>query len=154
MDSTGWTRLIKHWRLEGLAIAEGASESELQEFESREGVLIPNEFRAYLQAVNGMVQMAPHDCDKNLFAFWQLGRIKPVRVECPQYAIDEATGNFFVFADYIVWSWAYALEMCPEPREAGKVILIGGLRPQAVSRSFTEFVELYVQDAAALYAQP
>ena len=150
-EGPNFARLIDYWKIQGLAIAEGAGESELDEFESREGVRIPNEFRTYLLAVNGMVQ--DYDSDGNLFAFWSLPRIKSVREECPECFVDETTGNFYAFADFIMWSWAYAVEMSSDPCSAGKVILVGGLRPQMVSQSFAEFIELYIQDARAIYSQ-
>jgi SMI1 / KNR4 family (SUKH-1) len=153
-DRSNSTRLIGHWKSQGLAIAEGAANHELVEFEAREGVRIPKDFRAYLEQVNGMIQAAPDVCDVNLFAFWPLNRIKSIRDECPEYAKDRTAQNFFVFADYMIWSWAYAVEMNAIESEAGQVILVGGLRPQVVSRSFTEFVDLYIQDAAEIYAQP
>ncbi len=126
-DSPNCLRLIEHWKTQGPAIAKGVGESELAAFENREGVCIPNEFRSYLSTVNGMCQ--GHDSDGNLFAFWPLARIKSVRQECLELSADETADNFFVFADFMIWSWAYAVEMGNDPYLPAKVILVGGMRP-------------------------
>jgi hypothetical protein len=53
----------------------------------------------------------------------------------------------FVFADYLQWSWAYAIRL----GTSGNPVIFVGAEGGVVANSFTEFVALYVQDAEALY---
>ncbi len=55
--------------------------------------------------------------------------------------------EYFVFADYFQWSWAYAIRLGSED---SSVILVGA-EGDVVAASFSEFVRLYIEDAEALY---
>jgi hypothetical protein len=48
-------------------------------------------------------------------------------------------------------SFEYAINMEAESPQAGCVMLVGRAKPQFVSRSFPEFVRLYLRDAPELY---
>ena len=61
----------------------------------------------------------------------------------PIHSPDE----YFVFADYLQWSWAYAVRLRSED---SSVILVGA-EGDVVAASFSEFVRLYIEDAEALY---
>ena len=115
--------------------------------------MIP-EFRDYLLTVNGMLQSGNEDCDSNIFAFWQLNRIRPIADECPELQRSPEEGRYFVFADYMIWSWAYAIDLAASSATAGRVILVGRLREQIVSPNFFGFVRLYAEDSRQLYALP
>ncbi len=137
-----------------MRIAPPATEAEIQAFERRYEVEVYLEFRAYLSTVNGMLQSSNNQCDSNIFAFWQLDRIRPVADECPELQMAPKDGQCFVFADYMVWSWAYAIDLNATSADTGKVILVGGLTGQVVADSFNEFFRLYIANPPRLYATP
>jgi hypothetical protein len=137
-----------------MRIAPAATELEIQALELRYQIQIEREFRAYLLTVNGMLQSANDQCDSNLFAFWQIDRIRPVGEECPELQAAPNERQYFVFADYMIWSWAYAIDLNANSATSGRVILVGGLRQQCVAFSFFDFVHLYMQDSRQLYAAP
>lgn len=137
-----------------MRIAPPATERDVQAFESKYEIEMDQEFRAYLLTANGMLQSANDQCDSNLFAFWQLDRIRPVAEECPELQTTPEEKRYFVFADYMIWSWAYAIDFNSSSPCVGKVVLVGGLREQCVASSFYEFVHLYIQDSPRLYATP
>jgi hypothetical protein len=143
--------LIRYWQSQGMRIAPPATETQVLEFERNYGIEIVHEFRDYLLTVNGMLQASNDQCDANLFAFWQLNRIRPVSEECPELQRSAEEGRYFAFADYMVWSWAYAIDLASTSDTRGKVILVGGLREQSVASTFSEFVRLYVEDSPRLY---
>jgi hypothetical protein len=144
----GWTaQLIDSWKNDGLSIAEGAAEEEISTFEREHHVKVPPAFREYLLAVNGMV--STDDTDGRLFAFWPLARMKPALEVYPAYA-DRAR-DCFMFADFMISSFEYAIDMNAESKHRGSVILVGAQNPQTISLSFPEFVGLYLRDAAELY---
>ena len=56
-----------------------------------------------------------------------------------------------MFADFMIHSFEYAIDMNAESNQPGSVTLVGGPAPQVISRSFPEFIELYLRDARELY---
>ena len=137
-----------------MRLAQPADEAQIKGFERRYDLEMIPEFRAYLMTVNGMLQSSNDQCDSNLFAFWQLDRIRPVADECPELQRSPEEGRYFIFADYMIWSWAHAVDLRAPSATAGKVILVGGLRQQCVSSTFSEFVRLYIEDSPQVYALP
>ncbi|HWY53315.1 MAG TPA: SMI1/KNR4 family protein [Terriglobales bacterium] len=152
-DSSG--KLIEHWRSLNLLIAPGNTEEKVREFESRNGVMLPLDFREYLLSVNGMVQVGGQDCDPNGFAFWPIARVKSVRKEYAEHSTPlpevQDPDAYFVFVDYLQWCWAYAIRVGAGPSEGGQIIHVGTIRSKVVAPSFTEFVDLYLRDARELY---
>jgi hypothetical protein len=148
-----YEKLIQRWSAEGLAIVPGVSEDAVLAFESKHGVAIPADFREYLLHVDGMSQVGGHDCDEQGFGFWPLSRIKTVPDECAANNVQvptlESVEHYFAFADYMQWSWAYAISF--EGRHGGKILQFGTLSPRIIADSFAEFVEAYVHDSEQLY---
>src|SRR5260370_42386309 len=114
--------LTKFWSSQGVSIAGGATEEEIQRFESKYQVQICREFRTYLSVANGILET--DNCDSNMFAFWSLSRLKPVREECPELEGAKGHEDYFVFADYMIWSWAYAINLDCTLANAGEVVLL------------------------------
>jgi hypothetical protein len=145
--------LIQHWSVEGLTISPGISEEALQDFESKQRVSFPADFREYLANVNGMAPIGGQDSDGKGFAFWPLNRIRPVPEECAAGRIRVPTfggvESYFAFADYMQWSWAYAISL--QLSQSGKILQFGTHSPTVIAGSFTEFVEAYLRDSKQLY---
>jgi hypothetical protein len=143
--------LVAHWKAQGLPLASGASESEISSFESRYGLVLPSDVRSYFGSVNGLVQRGGVDTDREGFAFWPLERVQPLPSVCAelQLAIPPVPHPeaYFVFADYLQWSWGYAIRL----GTSSTPIIFVGAEGSVVASSFTEFVALYVEDAEALY---
>jgi hypothetical protein len=100
-----------------------------------------------------MAELPGQDCDCNGFAFWPLHRIKTVPEECALNKINvpsvHAVANYFAFADYLQWSWAYAI--CLEETQKGQILQFGADVPRIIAPSFTDFVDAYLRDADQLY---
>lgn len=150
-----YEKLVQHWIAERLTIAAGVSEDVLDRFEDKHGVTLSadRDFRAYLLRVDGMAQVGGQDCDQNGFAFWPLSRIKSVPEECAKSNVMapkvKEVEKYFAFADYMQWSWAYAI--CLSESQKGKILQFGTHAPRIVAGSFSEFVEAYVRDSNQLY---
>src|SRR5262249_52047128 len=119
---------------------------------------LPTDFRAYLLHVDGMSTFWPDSRDKEGYSFWSLARVKSV----PEEAIKHSSGHewsrfprsesLFVFADYLDWSWTYAIRLLAAPSESGRIFIIGKQEtPIQVAESFSDFVELYLVDSPTLY---
>lgn len=144
--------LVEHWEQQSMRIAPPAKEHEILAFERGNELRLDPAFRSYLLTVNGMLQSAESECDANLFAFWPLNRIRRAAEECPESLGGPEEKEFFVFADYMMWSWAYAIDLDSNSPTVGGVTLVGGHRRQCVASSFLEFVHLYIQDSPRVYA--
>jgi hypothetical protein len=156
---TSHQKLREYWTAQGLKISSGASEEDVVTFESRNGVVLPQDFRNYFLKINGMVQDFGSGCDRKGFAFCPLSMVKSVAKECAKHPTvpvheEEEADRYFVFADYLQWCWAYAIHLDASSPGTNQVINVGTLRPKVVADSFTEFVNLYVRDARELYPNP
>jgi len=61
--------------------------------------------------------------------------------------------GYFIFADYCLWCWGYAIRLTSNSEDANPIFVTGS-RPGLgwiVASSFTEFLELYLTDRAELY---
>jgi hypothetical protein len=149
-------RLVAHWAAQGLQIARGAPEAELARVEARWGLALPDDLRACFARVNGMVQVGGQDVDRAGFAFWALDDVGTLAEVLPRHDVPAPPGlnahEYVVFADYLQWSWAYAIRLGPAPNP---VVMVGGRGDDVVvAPSFSDFVSLYLQDHEALYHPP
>lgn len=149
MDAT--ETLISHWAATGVEVEPGCSPARIAEFESRYGVAMPPDLRSSYLAANGMKKTFKDEYDPEGFCFWPLEDVAPlddcaVLESWPEIPREH---GFFVFADYLQLSWAYAIRLVPG--RPNVVLLIGKAAPQRVGSSFTEFVEAYVADSPRLY---
>jgi hypothetical protein len=145
-------QLIAHWSTQGLPLANPTPISEIEIFESRYALSLPADFRAYFERVNGMIQRGGVDGDREGFAFWPLERVAPLPAVCDRQRVEvplvDDPGRYFVFADYLQWSWGYAIRL---GAGANPVILVGAPGTSSIAQSFTEFVSLYIEDSEGLY---
>jgi hypothetical protein len=155
---TPYEKLVERWVSGRMTIPAGVPEDELKEFETKYGVslsLVPD-FKEYLLNVNGMAQIGGQDCDEKGFAFWPLNRIKSVPQECAENNVEppkiDDIKNYFAFADYMQWSWAYAIYL--GPNQPGKILQFGIQCPRIIATSFAQLVESYLGDSKELYPAP
>jgi hypothetical protein len=147
-------KLAGHWG-QSLSSRLGAPSDALRDFETRHGVRLPPEMRNYLLQLDGMGASWPDDQDARLFSFWQLAQIRPVNEELASHGLPPIPGvdHYFVFADFMTWSWAYAINLAADSTTGNEVVLIGTEdgRPLRVAGSFGEFVDLYVSNSPQIY---
>jgi len=153
--------LAKHWAAQGLAARSGNSKEEVRRFEEIHNVRLPSDLRDYLLFVDGMNQHSITDYhDSNGFAFWPLSKIRSAAEELagkPEGYWDFPNRDaLYVFADYMDWSWAYAILLSKDPSEGSPVFVLGMAESPSirVANSFHEFVELYLADSRSLYEPP
>jgi len=138
-------RLRECWLRKHGRVRPGASDEALSAFELRLGVVLPPDFRAYLNLVDGSEEAAwvgpPID-------FWRLARIEK---DCDQWGRFEAgaAGTLLPFADFLISSYAFAITVSAS---SDAVFLVGG-NGLVVERgsSFAAFVDLYEADSDALH---
>ena len=143
-------RLIVRWQENGAAIRKGMQEKHVNEFEKHNGVMLPSDFKHYFLMADGL-----SDDDLDGFLFWPLAYVKSVSVICkeekvPLPAVDQLN-QYFVFADYLQWSWAYAIYLSDRVVLQNPVIFVGTPEPTVIAQSFSEFIELYINSSPNLY---
>lgn len=148
-DIDAITRLADYWSAQGLAFNGGATADMVKSFESTHGVILPKDFAEYILRLNGLAEFGP-GADENGFGFAALQRLRPVAPS--EYPLGSSGPGHFVFADYLHWSWGYALQLADE-RTRGEVIHVATLEPKVVAPSFGAFIELYLVDSPQLYPE-
>jgi hypothetical protein len=133
--------LVKRWREQGVLSWEVASSEQIERFEKREHVTLPEDFKTYLQLANGTGGSGGCDVD-NVLAFWTIDEIE-------EY---EFTKNLYVFADYMQKSWSYAIALGDNIYTDGSIFRVGNPThiPVQIVSSFTEFIALYFEDVDSL----
>ena len=140
-----YERLIEHWRACGVEPNTGVSADGVAAFEARHNVVVPPDFKLYLQRVNGM-QGAPYASDNNVVSFYAMADFEDFPLSWPNAAPDSsANGGYFVFADVMVSSYYYAARLTAEPQEQTPVF-VTYQEPELMADNFAEFLERYLQD--------
>ena len=142
--------LKKHWLSRDVPINPGVSEATLHDFESKYGVSLPADLRDYFLCVNGM---PAGRTDEALIRFWMLDEAKPLPEGAPAYANPTYIQNpssFFLFADFCIWSHAYAIRLSAVPSQSNTVIVVGDTSPVLLFDSFAELVDSYLTNKELL----
>lgn len=137
------------WVAQGLSKRPGVSAEQVAEFEQRHSVVLPRDFRAYLQLVDGMNEAM----DDESFRFCPLAEIQPVdQVLEPHHTDRDWYPGCFIFADFLTWCWAYAIRLAGAPPEVGNIFIVYGddTRRPLIADSFSEFAERYIRNPDSL----
>jgi hypothetical protein len=97
---------------------------------------------------------ARNDQDGEGFSFWPLDRWQPASEEpgATEGLVSlEALRGLFTFADYMTWSWAYAVALDRRRPHYGAVSLVGDGAPYVVAGSFADFLDSYLTRPDTLF---
>lgn len=152
----GHLALARRWGNDDPALAPTPdAERRVAELEQRYGISIPEEFRLYL------LTTAPsgYYMDEIGTAWWTLAEIKNIPDECGKEAFGDRgdpviaaeEDRYLVFADFLVWCYAWAI-CCADGEHRGKIAVItGGGGDRFVAHSFAQFVEMELNDESAVH---
>lgn len=129
---------------------------EVQALEGRYSLRLPEDFRSYLlYAAPATIWM-----DDIGTQWWAAKEIKSIPDECPDGSpgklnadIERESAQYLVFADYLMWCYAWAI-CCSEGPNRGKIALIGGAPDTFVADSFRDFLKLEMGDALEIHGGP
>ena len=124
---------------------EGILSEEIKEFEAKNEIVFPLDFREYLMELNGMMGYSTDDDMR----FYPLKEIRKCNYLDPKYQV--LNKNYYVFADFSVQLFNYAIELLPISSETNSVCLIGAEAPILMAQSFTDFLKIYLAGEAANY---
>jgi hypothetical protein len=118
----------RKWSAFGIKLLPGATASALADFEQRHGLRLPADLRTWFCAVGGT-----DDMDEGLIRFWKLDEVVP----------DERSPEFFVFADFLIESHAYAFRIS---EQGTSVAVLYGVMPVPIASTFESFLRLYLRE--------
>jgi hypothetical protein len=154
-DDLLWAQ--ERWQQAGTIALQPASETELARFAQRHHVRLPTDLARYFALVNG----TGGEYDERFFRFYALADVQSVSERfhdhhgVPKYSDLLHTwpehGPFYVFADYMIHLFAYAIRLDALASSTTPVFVLCGGLYQPVADSFTEFLALYKRDSAVLY---
>lgn len=133
--------------------AEGA---DVEALEERYSLQLPEDFRSYLLSAAPSVTFM----DDIGTQWWAPNEIKSIPDECPDgppgqinLEIEREKDAYLVFADYLIWCYAWAI-CCSNGPNRGKIALLGGLPDRFVADNFRDFLLLELTDDLAIHQGP
>lgn len=142
-------RLRDYWRGKGApSLSQPIHPDDLHAWESANGLVLPADFRQYLELANGFDQRKDYQ-DQRGFNFWPLEKLSRWPDHDAGRSAFAGVSDWVIFCDYLDRSWAYALST-----SGHQVVLVETRdgRPKVVARSFSQFIERYLDDDARIYA--
>lgn len=140
------SQLKERWSSQNVETNPGVTENDLKAFEPKYAVSFPSDLRDYFLTINGMAEGVS---DVALIRFWPLNEVKPIPEAANDYAdpsyIPDAE-SLFLFADYCIWSHAYAIRLSSSCDASNSIVIIGDERPTVMFNSFSELVAEYLKD--------
>ncbi|MEN9865282.1 MAG: hypothetical protein RL748_872 [Pseudomonadota bacterium] len=144
--------LLDFWRKDTcVSLQPPVSDTTILEFERSHNVILPSDFRYYLSNLtNGFNQSANYQ-DGNGFNFLPLECLYAVsKFDTSDFKASNGR-DYYVFCDYLDFCWAFAIDFNGSDTR-GNIVVVGAGNPfPIVSKSFSEFIELYRADDARLY---
>lgn len=148
--SEPWTSIISYWSRCCLSIRQGVTLESIKAFEEKYQVTLPFDFAEYLQAVDGT---GSDDSDENILSFLSLAEMRPVHEvldDCGDVVYPDrfAYPKCFIFADYLMSSWLYAIQITSDAAALGPVyrVTASEIPGQMEAASFLEFMTRYAKD--------
>jgi cell wall assembly regulator SMI1 len=127
----------------------GATDEKIASFERTHSVNLPDDLRNYLLRLNGI------DADPQLFCFWPIEKIIPISPD--SFGMDRAIveldepHRYFIFADFLIESHYYAIYLGDDANRQYRVILPDFPNQPAIASSFSDFLELYLEDHPRIF---
>ena len=133
-------RLRTAWAAAGARVRDGTNDEAVRAFERKHSVKLPWNIQQYFRCIDGM---DAEETDLFDIRFWSLAEVEPI---APQLGarLPERLSGYFVFADYCLWTHAYAFNTAAHNQD--DVILIGSDISYQVAPSFDAFIDLYLVD--------
>jgi hypothetical protein len=132
-----FVQLKNRWLKDSVPVNVPASPTEIQRFECKQGITLPQSFKAYLSVMNGMAEGAT---DRDMMSFFSLEAIER---QDPLPPAKEGEVNL-AFADYCLASHVYLMRLS-KSTEASPVIVSDGESERQIAASFDEFIDAYLQ---------
>lgn len=145
------------WRKQDLLSFKFANDADIQKFEHNNALYLPIDMQIYFKEVNGM----NGELDSSLFELYSFDEFVPLITKyedwkgVPSYRDIQFTMNYhkncFVLGNWMMHTFAYAIRLNELPTATNEVFIICGGDFKVIASSFTEFLNLYLEDSELLY---
>jgi hypothetical protein len=144
--------VLRLWTETGVVVRPGVSALVLDQWEERHGVRLGSELRAYFGTMDGMDEAT---MDLEAFTFWPLHKL----VNLGREFADVPRGlahpeTYYVFAEWLIDSHHYAIQLSPAHGASGKVVCAMGHLHYEIASSFDEFLRAYLADPESVAHPP
>lgn len=134
--------LKKHWGING--IVSFKSESEIRKILKIQKFILAADFIRFFQHFDGMKEQ-----DGEGFLFYNVENLMDMKEKFNLREMDPLN-NIIIFADYMLESWWYGVEVYSNGAyEIG--IISSSANFKKISSSLDEFIQLYLTDSPTLY---
>ncbi|TGD81810.1 SMI1/KNR4 family protein [Hymenobacter wooponensis] len=151
------SKLNSLWKDLKIRTVETATESQVAELEVSHNLQLPQDLRDYFTAING----TDGESDNELFSFYTLAQFQAAtqvlgawQNGIPRHSdvLDKIHGieTYYVFADYFISLTFYAIKLYPTASAENEVYAICGRDYKVIAKSFSEFIDMYLQQSAEL----
>lgn len=144
------------WELENGTISILPTNDEIIAFQSKNNVLFPYDLMEYFRILNG----SNNEYDDRFFRFYSLSNFKSINDELkywngiPDYSniVNTLTEykSFYVFADFSFCMFSYAIKLYPDTKDNNLVLVLCGDKYRVIANSFSEFIDLYLNNSIEL----
>ena len=140
-------QLKTYWESIGVKTGGGTPLETIKEFEAKYGVRFPEDLRDYLLLVNGM---AEGGWDEQMVEWYGLQRWETLSEAgwAPDYRYE--LKSYFLFADYCLHGFSYAILLSSNPAEPTPVICATG-DIHVLAPTFGELLRAYLADPSTIY---
>jgi len=119
-------------------------------------LLLPNDLVTYFNQING----SNDEYDNRFYRFYPFSNFKSINDNLknwngtPDYSNIVNTlpdfESYFVFADYSICIFSYAIKLYPDFSLINQVLVICGDEYKVIANSFSDFIDLYLDDSIEL----
>jgi hypothetical protein len=150
-----WSDAVKRLRGSERVPLAANGRDVLRALQDRYRIQLPDDFAAYVASASPREDWM----DDFGMIWWGAERIKSLRDECgdespggqPNAKIGDEADQYLVFADFLIWCYAYAI-CCSDGPNRGRIALIGAQPDRFVAGSFSSFLTLAAQDSPLIHS--
>lgn len=149
-------QLKRKWVLEDVDLPKLASDEEILHFQSKNNVIFPEDLLLFFKTLNGTQEQY----DGSLFQFYSICQLKSIKDEYKDwkgipnfqrivYTLKDSE-SYYTFANQSFHLFAYAIKLYNEQSAFNEVLVVCGDEYKKIANSFSEFIDLYLNESIEL----
>jgi cell wall assembly regulator SMI1 len=156
--------LRERWTAARIAYDRPATDADVAAFETRYGVVLPSDIRAYFTTLNGTANGKYGIQDEYLLGFWHFDEVRSfAELSEGSGAATSEQERTFAIADYSIWVHGFGIQLSADPGAPTPVVVdfgspyqgVAGAPYQRVASSFSDFLDAYLRgDQDVIYPDP
>lgn len=154
---TSLERLRNKWLHDGCLHLDLPNDNALLLFEKNNNVCLPEDFKTYLKYLNG----TNGNSDNNMFEFYSIDKVIRIDNEFESWGDSTLFGDtlksiqdlksYYFFSNYSFQLFIFAVRLSFNKEIDNEILIISPKEHKKIANSFSEFVELYLENSTDLY---